>query len=1421
MNTYLNRPPSEKLFSLLQRRGAPFFNTCFDKGQVKNLVSWFLQTYGEKQTIDFLESLKYLGFHQATLAGISLGIEDLEIPPDKPVLISEAHVATHQMDQQNAAGSLTSVEKSQFLIDTWNQTSDLLRLSAVQNFRNRNNVNPVYMMAFSGARGNVSQVRQLVAMRGLMADPQGAILEFPIQSNFREGLTITEYLISCYGARKGLVDTALRTATSGYLTRRLVDSAQHAVVSMIDCGTQRGILLQGHSLEKRVLGRVLAEPLKNKQHPQFPRNFVISSDAAKIIKLFHTQVIIRSPLTCAAATSICQLCYGWNLASGKLVHIGEAIGVIAAQSIGEPGTQLTMRTFHTGGVGVLSDQALKQLNAPYAGTIIFSEPLPGRFIRTPHGKIAYMVKYSNHDPNRILFKIKPFDVVQREFTVREEEFPSGSLLFVKHGEVVIVHQLIAQASHVQLTKQTLPESSHPVYSPLDGQVFFESMPLSVRKEVLTPTEKTKKNSEKEEKPRIELPEVRTMSKIGSFWVFSGHNQHEIHKSRCFLEPGDLISSQSILFDYHFYSSEQAQLKKIGLKVGFGVPVFQIPIHNVEFVKCTYKIQLKKNSIEKLLYQPHQENDPFFLWYPSFHLNSPATNSKNYSSTKNDPRLSNKKVNLSNLVYTHYSALYLQLPFSLLSEGISEQVNEFDAKIPMANVTKGNLFFLQANTLGVELALPDDCLRKTKQGKWASSKLFSSEIKNQSFFSNFLKFDGTINPELVSHFVLKSIKKTHSYLFSKLDKKQLKQTRSWFYIPQSKTLLDFEFLGSINEVSSSIGRQFLPTGSSIEDVCFPKQHILFDVIPHKKLHRQKIKRFSLRKIDKKWYTNETMINQITSHNLINYSSIKKNLISQTFAARYELEGDGHYQVNLLKTNSSGLIWYTREKLQLHTDKYIETSRFFSLKQNFHKYTIISKGFEFHLANEYSILETNVLQKKWSSYIGKLNFINTTNPLSTKQIKTKFQQYPKAKTRFHLDLPTQSGWNSRENLIRIRCTILKDSSYPKFDTKFQTLSSSLDRGLNVFLYRLGGLKNVTKLSLQTYSNNWIISSYPFTTGCVKAQTSGEFRYKDKKTTGTFTNTLRHQDLLTLNLLQVQSSNNLSVGKVIRWGDFISLGVASAHNGQILKRTATNLTLRVGIPVLASARGIVHVSNKELITKNQILMTLKSRRLQTEDIVQGIPKIEQLFEARESQGGQVLQDTVHNRLRNAFVRELERPTSQFVGTEYKSSEQRAIAVETSFLEAQHFLVENIVGAYSNQGVKISEKHVEVIVRQMTSRVRVLEGGETGLLPGELVQHRWIQQFNRHIRDIGLSEATYEPIVLGISKSVLQSDSFLLAASFQEVSRVLVRSALSKKRDFLRGLHENVIVGQLIPAGTGLVPPSSVIPLLNTSYDSNSFLP
>ena len=264
-----------------------FWNQTFDKGRSKNFVLWFLLKHGEYKTVKLVEELKTLGFQYATKAGISLGIEDLMIPKRKNILIMEAEKLSINTIKEYKRNEITGVERFQRLIDTWHRTSERLKQEVIENFEATDILNPVYMMAFSGARGNISQVRQLVGMRGLMSNPQGQIIDFPIRSNFREGLTLTEYIISSYGARKGIVDTALRTANAGYLTRRLVDVAQHVIISNFDCGTKRGIFLTDmkegnkiiYSLQNRLVGRVLARDIFNQNKIRIAtRNTEISSD---------------------------------------------------------------------------------------------------------------------------------------------------------------------------------------------------------------------------------------------------------------------------------------------------------------------------------------------------------------------------------------------------------------------------------------------------------------------------------------------------------------------------------------------------------------------------------------------------------------------------------------------------------------------------------------------------------------------------------------------------------------------------------------------------------------------------------------------------------------------------------------------------------------------------------------------------------------------------------------------------------------------------------------------------------------------------------------------------------------------------------------------------------------------------------------
>ena len=378
-----------------------FFNQSFDKKKLKALISWVLKRFGEKQALKIIENLKTTGFHYATEAGLSIGLHDLKTPPEKPLLVSRAQMRINATERDFISGDIIATEMSQGLVDTWHRASEALRRQLVEYFSTYSELNPVYIMALSGARGNFSQVRQLIGMRGLMADPQGKIISFPIRSNLREGLTLTEYFISCSGARKGLVDTALRTADTGYLTRRLVDVSHHIVVKKVACATSRGIVvksLQSNSkvllpLRERLIGRVLAQDVDSKEGVSLgKKDEEISPKLALSISLIKKEVAIRSPLTCAFTQEVCQLCYGWSLSQGNLVSLGEAVGIIAAQSIGEPGTQLTMRTFHTG--GVFSGDLLEEIRAPHSGTVIFPKALQGLLIRTANGQIAFLTKVS-------------------------------------------------------------------------------------------------------------------------------------------------------------------------------------------------------------------------------------------------------------------------------------------------------------------------------------------------------------------------------------------------------------------------------------------------------------------------------------------------------------------------------------------------------------------------------------------------------------------------------------------------------------------------------------------------------------------------------------------------------------------------------------------------------------------------------------------------------------------------------------------------------------------------------------------------------------------------------------------------------------------------------------------------------------------
>ncbi len=335
-----------------------FQNRIFDKKALRAIVADVFRLHGNELTARVANDIKRLGFAYATKAGITISAMDIKTPAGKAAILAGAEKQLGQIDQQFRRGLITDDERYTQTVDLWTQATEEVTAATMKSF---DALHPVFMMANSGARGNVQQIRQLAGMRGLMADPTGRIIDLPIKANFSEGLTVLEYFISTHGARKGLADTALRTADSGYLTRRLVDVAQDVIVRTEDCGTTAGVWVTDISEERalteplfeRIAGRVAAADILDPKTQEVlvkEGGEITDVQARNLIQAGVAQVKVRSVLTCQAREGVCRMCYGRNLATGKLVEIGEAVGVIAAQSIGEPGTQLTMRTFHTGGV---------------------------------------------------------------------------------------------------------------------------------------------------------------------------------------------------------------------------------------------------------------------------------------------------------------------------------------------------------------------------------------------------------------------------------------------------------------------------------------------------------------------------------------------------------------------------------------------------------------------------------------------------------------------------------------------------------------------------------------------------------------------------------------------------------------------------------------------------------------------------------------------------------------------------------------------------------------------------------------------------------------------------------------------------------------------------------------------------------------
>ncbi|MBE8997206.1 MULTISPECIES: DNA-directed RNA polymerase subunit beta'' [unclassified Nostoc] len=1248
-----------------------FRNRVVDKGQLRNLISWAFTNYGTARTAVMADKLKDLGFRYATKAGVSISVDDLMIPPTKRLLLEAAEEEIRATETRYQRGEITEVERFQKVIDTWNGTSEALKDEVVVHFKKTNPLNSVYMMAFSGARGNISQVRQLVGMRGLMADPQGEIIDLPIKTNFREGLTVTEYIISSYGARKGLVDTALRTADSGYLTRRLVDVSQDVIIREFDCGTTRGLSIRPMTegaktlipLATRLMGRVIGEDVVHPVTKELiaARNSPIPEDLAKKIEKSGVgEVVVRSPLTCEAARSVCQHCYGWSLAHAKMVDLGEAVGIIAAQSIGEPGTQLTMRTFHTG--GVFTGEVAQQVRSKIDGTVKLPRKLKTRTYRTRHGEDALYV-----EANGIML-LEPTKVGDVTPENQEVHLTQGSTLYVFDGNKVKQGQLLAEVALGGRTTRTNTEKAvKDVASDLAGEVQFAEV---------VPEQKTDRQGNT----------TTTAARGGLIWILSGEVYNLPPGAELVVKNGDAIAANGVL----------AETKLASLHGG----VVRLP--EATPGKSTREIEIITASV----------------------VLDQATVTVQSSQGRNNYLVSTGNNQVFNLRAT-----------------------------PGTKVQNGQ----------VVAELIDDRYRTTTGG--------------------FLKFAGVE--------VQKKGKAKLGY--------EVVQGGTLLWIPEESHEVnkDISLLlvedGQFVEAGTEVVKDIFCQNSGVVEVT-QKNDILREVV---------VKPGELLMVDDP----ESVIGR-----------------DNTF-----IQPGEEFQGNVAT--------------ELRYIQYVETPEGPAL--------LSRPVVEFAVPDNPDVPSTTSVSQQTGRSI-QLRAVQRLPYKDSERVKS-VEGVELLRTQLVLEIEQEGEQDHNASPLAADIELVEDTEDPEVQRLQLVILESLVIRRDI---TADATQGSTQTTLEVYDGLTIAPGSVVARTQILCKEGGEVRGVRKGTENVRRClVLRDADRLTIN---TSTQPKVKVGDLLVEGTELAPGVFAPESGQVvdIKSAAAAsggesalstknyvVTTRIGRPYRVSPGAVLQIEDGDLVQRGDNLVLLVFERAKTGDIIQGLPRIEELLEARKPKeacilcrrGGEVKVVYAESGDEAIAIKVVE---SNGVVTDYPlgpgqnlivpdgsivlagqpltdgpsnpheileiffslGSEDGIYACASLALQkVQTFLVNEVQMVYQSQGIDISDKHIEVIVRQMTNKVRIDDGGDTTMLPGELVELRQVEQVNEAMAITGGARAQYTPVLLGITKASLNTDSFISAASFQETTRVLTEAAIEGKSDWLRGLKENVIIGRLIPAGTG----------------------
>ena len=1378
-------------------------NNLIGKKQLRHLLAWSFTNYDSIQACALADELKYLGFKYASKAGISITIEDLKIPFVKNLMLEKANQEIIHSEKIYLKGKITNVERFQKIIDTWSLTSESLKEQVINYFKNYDPLNSVYIMAFSGARGNLSQVRQLVGMRGLMSDPSGQIMNLPIKKNFREGLTITDYLMSGYGARKGIVDTALKTANSGYLTRRLIDVGQDILIREKDCLTTHSFLFSAKKndsktlakIYNKILGRVLNNPIfdpitgeliAHENHQITPK--IIEKCKTRKITNFY----IRSPLTCNLYRAICQKCYGWDLANENLVDIGEAIGILAGQSIGEPGTQLTMRTFHTG--GIFTSKARQQIISPISGVIKFYRILETVPLRTNRGENVLITKNSG---SLIIIPQDPYEKLVKIEVLR------NTILFPKNNQYILKDNVIGEL--LDMNKQIKTEIKQ-IISNTCGEIFIPKLKKKI----------SSNNNNK------------------LIWILSGDLYNSPKNSFINFYPDSKLNHNSYIFRTKVINHYSGNIKLINNKLNLyqrllrinnnKYSLFNSKLRKINVLKksknclltinnLTYLLRVQKKNLKLYLKLSRNQQIGILLnkkfrtltggkiYYDHSRIIkcNRINNTLSYINRNDILTRYNQIVSYRTIIWFGEESHKVNCESNILLVEHGDFISEGFELIPgLFSKTSGIVIIQQKSSLIQTISIKCGLVYEGKKFKTTTKKLYypgelilsNIDIKNLSFCE---QIQGKkVDQLLLSPIVL------YEFPFNNLFQDQINNKsngnssvklyfKSAYSYKSNQLVRGKKNLNLVSDTLSFVSNQLLDTSKKIE-LLYNKEKSLVDF----------------------FVTEKVILNNYILPNL-RYKDIKSCLLTQSkqFIDRYTIIG----YLEAITINSLEIVKF---KIKIKNIKQV------FLISNKDCFNINKKEFK---------------TKKLNDFIINSRSVNETGRIiiSNKQLLT----VQKGKPYFFPNCKDERVINSTHlqykiispNRIQKRSNIIKHISFNYYDITKVSLKKSVN---------IKSLKN-SNVNLKTEFSKLFLKK----NGKIYSSLIPKFIKK-------FIIGQRSKNLKCKQILQPTSSQEFNYIKLNR-----TLLLQSSELTKSDYKTSTGLDHQLILikfldqPFTKTTKAIglysitedyfeqdvntVLRKNGEFIEKSETIGLLNLEKEITGDIVQGLPRIEEILEARKKnlnikrmptskKKGLIIQKTSLD------------PNFEFrkLGTSMKDNEKinphkllkvyfnyyglrkfftcdrtktikynRLIQNDEgsykSLKKVQMFILNSVQSVYQSQGVTINDKHLEVIIKQMTTKVLITHEGNTPLLRREVIDLYHIQYINKIVQIQKKQSACYIPLLLGITKAALNNPSFISAASFQETTRVLTKAAIEGRIDWLRGLKENIIIGHLIPAGTG----------------------